>query len=72
MNNDVLPTFEAHDARIERSDNGRELCGRPDQHPCELVLPLEEIGHRTTRVQRRSPTASSSGCNARCWTSIST
>lgn len=54
MNNDVLPTFESHDAKIENvlSDNGREFCGRPDQHPYELFLQLEEIGHRTTRVKR--------------------
>lgn len=46
LNNDVIPTFEAHDARIETvlSDNGREFCGRPDQHPYELFLQLEEIG----------------------------
>jgi hypothetical protein len=38
MNNDVLPTFEAHEVKIETvlSDNGREFCGRPDQHPYEL------------------------------------
>jgi transposase InsO family protein len=54
MNNDVLPTFEAHDAKIETvlSDNGREFCGRPDKHPYELFLQLEEIEHRTTRVKR--------------------
>lgn len=54
MNNDVLPTFEAHEARIETvlSDNGREFCGRPDRHPYELFLQLEEIEHRTTRVKR--------------------
>jgi len=54
MNNDVLPTFEAHEAKIEvvLSDNGREFCGRPDQHPYELFLQLEEIEHRTTRVRR--------------------
>lgn len=54
MNGDVLPTFEAHDARIETvlSDNGREFCGRPDQHPYELFLQLEEMKHRTTRVKR--------------------
>ena len=54
MNNDVLPTFEAQDAKIEvvLSDNGREFCGRPDQHPYELFLQLEEIEHRTTRVKR--------------------
>ena len=54
LNNDVLPTFEAHGARIETvlSDNGREFCGRPDRHPYELFLQLEEIGHRTTKVRR--------------------
>jgi transposase InsO family protein len=34
------------------SDNGREFCGRPDQHPFELFLQLEEIEHRTTKVRR--------------------
>ena len=54
MNGDVIPTFEAHQARVETvlSDNGREFCGRPDQHPYELFLQLEEIEHRTTRVKR--------------------
>jgi transposase InsO family protein len=54
MNNDVIPTFEQHNAKIDAvlSDNGREFCGRPDQHPYELFLQLEEIEHRTTRVKR--------------------
>lgn len=54
MNNDVLPFFEEHGIRIHTvlSDNGREFCGRPDQHPYELFLQLEEIEHRTTRVRR--------------------
>jgi transposase InsO family protein len=54
MNNDVIPTFEAHGAKIDTvlSDNGREFCGRPDQHPYELFLQLEDIEHRTTRVKR--------------------
>ena len=54
MNNDVLPTFEAHNARITTvlSDNGREFCGRPDRHPYELFLQLEGIEHRTTKVRR--------------------
>ena len=44
----------AHGARIDvvLSDNGREFCGRPDRHPYELFLQLEEIEHRTTRVRR--------------------
>ena len=54
MNNDVFPTFEAHEARIATvlSDNGREYCGRPDRHPFELFLQLEEIEHRTTKIRR--------------------
>jgi transposase InsO family protein len=54
LNHDVIPTFEDHDAKIEvvLSDNGREFCGRPDQHPYELFLQLEDIEHRTTRVKR--------------------
>ena len=54
MNHDVIPTFEEHGAKIEvvLSDNGREFCGRPDQHPYELYLQLEDIEHRTTRVKR--------------------
>jgi transposase InsO family protein len=34
------------------SDNGREFRGRPDRHPYELFLQLEEIEHRTTRAKR--------------------
>ena len=42
LNNDVLPHFEQHGVRIETllSDNDREYCGRPDQHPFELFLQL--------------------------------
>lgn len=54
LNNDVLPFFEQHKAQITTvlSDNGREFCGRKDQHPYELFLQLEGIEHRTTRVRR--------------------
>ena len=54
LNNEVLPTFEEHGAVIEAvlSDNGREFCGREDQHPYELFLQLEGIAHKTTRVGR--------------------
>ena len=54
LNTDVLPFFEQHQARIETvlSDNGREFCGRPDNHPYELFLQLENIEHRTTKVRR--------------------
>ncbi len=54
LNTDILPTFEQHAAKISTilSDNGREFCGRPDQHPYELFLQLEDIEHRTTQVRR--------------------
>ncbi len=34
------------------SDNGRKYRGRPDRHPYELFLQLEDIEHRTTKVRR--------------------
>lgn len=54
LNEDVLPFFEEHDAKITTvlSDNGREFCGRADQHPYELFLQLEGIEHRTTKIRR--------------------
>lgn len=53
LNTDVLPFFE-QEGVLETilSDNGREFCGRPDQHPYELFLQLEGIEHRTTKVRR--------------------
>ena len=35
------------------TDNRREFCGRPEKHPYELLLAVEDIEHRTTKV--RSP-----------------
>lgn len=54
LNTDVLPFFEGQGATIQTilSDNGREFCGRPDNHPYELFLQLEGIEHRTTKVRR--------------------
>ena len=54
LNNHALPFFEEHGVRVQTilSDNGREYCGRPDKHPYELLLQLEEIEHRTTKVGR--------------------
>jgi transposase InsO family protein len=54
LNNHVLPFFEQHRAEIDTilSDNGREFCGRPDRHPYELFLQLEDIEHRKTKVRR--------------------
>jgi transposase InsO family protein len=54
LNDKVLPFFEENSCRVMRilTDNGREYCGRPDHHPFELFLQLEEIKHRTTPVRR--------------------
>lgn len=54
MHNDVLPFFDEHRVRVKTvlSDNGREFCGRPDRHPYELFLQLEDIEH--LRVKGRT------------------
>jgi transposase InsO family protein len=51
----VLAFYEALGVPVGAilTDNGREFCGRPEGHPYELLLALEGIEHRTTRV--RSP-----------------
>lgn len=54
LNDKVLPFFEEHQCSIVTilTDNGSEYKGRPDQHPVELFLQLENIEHRTTQVRR--------------------
>jgi transposase InsO family protein len=51
----VLPFYQALGIEVGAvlTDNGREFCGRPEQHPYELLLALEGIEHRTTKI--RSP-----------------
>ena len=51
----VLPFYEALGVKVDAilTDNGREYCGLPDQHPYELLLSMEEIEHRKTKI--RSP-----------------
>jgi transposase InsO family protein len=73
LNEDVLPTFEAHQAAVGTilSDNGREFCGRLDRHPYELFLQLEGIDHRTTKVRRPQSNGFVERCTASCWTSTS-
>ena len=44
--------------------DGREFCGRLDQHPYELLLQLEGIAHKTTRVGR--PQSNLPAAYARC------
>jgi hypothetical protein len=74
INNDGLPTFEAHGTKIDAvlSENGREFCGREDRHPYELFLQLEEMSTSEPGSTGHNPTALSSAGTARFSTSIST
>jgi transposase InsO family protein len=51
----VLPFYETLGITVGAvlTDNGREFCGKPESHPYELLLAVEGIKHRTTKV--RSP-----------------
>jgi transposase InsO family protein len=51
----VFPFYEMLGVPIGAvlTDNGREFCGKPETHPYELLVAMEGIEHRTTRV--RSP-----------------
>lgn len=48
----VLPFYEALgiDVGAVLTDNGREFCGKPESHPYELVLAMQDIEHRTTKI----------------------
>lgn len=50
----VLPFYEALGVKVGAilTDNGREFCGQ-ERHPFELLLAMEDIEHRTTKI--RSP-----------------
>lgn len=51
----VLPFYDALAVPVKAilTDNGREFCGKPETHPYELLLGIEDIEHRNTKV--RSP-----------------
>jgi transposase InsO family protein len=55
LNDQVLPFFEDEEVPVLRmlTDRGTEFCGRPDSHPYELFLELNEIEH--TRTKARHP-----------------
>ncbi len=48
----VLPFYEAIGVPVGAvlTDNGREFCGVKQQHPYELLLAMEDIEHRTTKI----------------------
>jgi hypothetical protein len=43
------------------TDNGREFCGKPASHSYELLLAVEGIKHRTTKVGVESRRAFTEG-----------
>lgn len=49
----MLPFFEAEEVPVLRllTDRGTESCGRPDSHPFELFLELNEIEHTKTKAR---------------------
>ena len=51
----VLPFYQGLGISVGSmlTDNGREFCGKLETHPYELMLAMEGIEHRTTKV--RSP-----------------
>ncbi len=55
LNDRVVPFFEQQHVDILRilTDRGTEYCGRPDKHPYQLYLQLQEIEH--TRTKARHP-----------------
>lgn len=55
LNDRVLPFFDEHWMKVLRmlTDNGREYCGRIENHAYQLFLHLNEIEH--TRIRVRHP-----------------
>lgn len=49
----VLPFYDALGVPVKAvlTDNGREFCGKSESHPYELLLSMEGIEHRNTRVR---------------------
>jgi transposase InsO family protein len=51
--NDVLPFYQDKGIAVSAvlTDNGREFCGKEEQHPYELFLALSDIDHRRTKIR---------------------
>lgn len=54
LNDKVLPFFDEQMMMVLRvlTDNGREYCGKTENHAYELFLHINEIEHTRTRVRR--------------------
>jgi len=72
LNDKVLPFFDEHSLRVLRvlTDNGMEYCGRPESHPYELYLQLNEMSILVSEYAARKLTAQSNGSIKRSRTSF--
>ena len=54
LNDKVLPLFDEHGMKVLRvlTDNGREYCGRLEDHKYQLFLHLSDIEHSRTKIRR--------------------
>ncbi len=54
LNDKVLPLFDEHGMKVHRvlTDNGREYCGRLEDHKYQLFLHLSDIEHSRTKIRR--------------------
>jgi len=52
LNDRVLPFYAGEGIAVEAvlTDNGKEYKGKPEEHPYELLLALNDIKHRFTKV----------------------
>ena len=55
LNDRMLPFFEEHQIAVSRvlTDRGTGYCGKPESHPYELYLAVENLDH--TRTKARIP-----------------
>jgi len=69
LNNDVLPAFEAHRAKIDAvlSDNGREFCGREDRHPLRALSAARRHRAQTNSGQPATVQRHRRGAKAEFW-----
>lgn len=53
LNDKVIPFFKGKNIPILRilTDRGTEFCGRPEEHPYQLYLSIEDIDHTKTKTR---------------------
>jgi transposase InsO family protein len=69
----VLPFYEALGVKVGAilTDNGREFCGIQERHRYELLLAMEDIEHRTTKIRSPGTNGFVERMNRTCSTSAS-